>query len=66
MERGKKLGMSRREMEWVVRGMLQRVPSDPAALAQHVTDIVMTLLEKNNQAIERALAARHDDDQEGA
>ncbi|WP_437942637.1 hypothetical protein [Sorangium sp. So ce341] len=61
----KKLGMSRREMEWLVRGMLQRAPADPTALAQHLADVMMTLVEKNNQAIERALAERRDDDAEG-
>lgn len=61
----KKLGLSRRDMEWTVQGMLQKVPSDPAALAKHLADIVMTLIEKNNAAIEKHLAERRADEEHG-
>jgi len=52
-------------MEWVVSGMLQKVPSDPTALAKHLAEMVMTLIEKNNAAVERQLAERRANDEHG-
>lgn len=65
MDPKKKLGLSRRDMEWVVSGMLQKVPSDPTALAKHLAEMVMTLIEKNNAAVERQLAERRANEEHG-
>lgn len=67
MPDAKKIGLSRRELEWTVQGMLRQAPADPAALARHIADMLVTLMEKNNAAIARALGARDeaDDDRGG-
>jgi len=62
----KKVGLSRRELEWAVQGMLRQAPADPAGLARHLAELVMTLIEKNNAAIARAIEGRegqHDDEE---
>jgi hypothetical protein len=63
----KKIGLSRRELEWTVQGMLRQAPADPAALARLIADMMVTLMERNNAAIARALGARDeaDDDRSG-
>lgn len=53
-------GLSRRELEREVAWMMRHLPSDPAALARLITQVIVTLIDKNNAAIGRALAA--DDD----
>jgi hypothetical protein len=63
-DRHHQIGMSRRELEkecgWITRHM----PSDPAALAKLLTQLIVTLIDMNNAAI-----AKHhgnDDDKPGA
>jgi hypothetical protein len=51
-------GMSRREMEAELRWMLRHVPSEPGALVRLLADAVVTLIEKNNAAVARALSER--------
>lgn len=65
MDAKKKVGLSRREMEWLVQGMMHRVPGDPTAMVKHVLDAVMTLIEKNNAAIEKRLSERAHDEEQG-
>jgi hypothetical protein len=60
----KQVGLSRRDMEWIVAGMTRRVPSDPAEIGKLLSEVVITLIEKNNAAISRALA-REDEGEEG-
>jgi hypothetical protein len=59
------MGLSRRELEWVVAGMTRTVPSDPAALTRMICDVVMALIEKNNAALVRDLTAQSTPDEGG-
>lgn len=52
------MGMSRRELEWAVAGMTRQLPSDPTALTKLLCDVVVTLIEKNNAALAKSLAAQ--------
>jgi hypothetical protein len=68
MQGAKKIGLSRREMEWAVQGALRHAPGDPGALARHLVELMMTLIEKNNAAIAGALVGSgepQDDDERG-
>ena len=56
----KQIGLTRRDLEWIVQGMARTVPRNPAEAQRITLDIVMTLLEKNNAAIARALEADSD------
>ena len=61
----KPIGLSRRELEWAVAGMTRQVPSDPAALTRMICDVVVALIEKNNAALARDLAAQSTPDDTG-
>jgi hypothetical protein len=54
----KKTGLERRQLEREVRWMMRHVPTDPAALARLMADVIVTLIDKNN----RAIAASFDDE----
>lgn len=60
MSRAKRVGLSRRELEWVVQGMLRQTPSDPASLAKQLAELVVALIEKNNAAIAKTLSHGED------
>jgi hypothetical protein len=51
----KPVGMSKRDLEWAVASMTRQLPSNPADLAKALTDVIVTLIDKNNQAIAQAL-----------
>ncbi|MES2639550.1 MAG: hypothetical protein V4850_08690 [Myxococcota bacterium] len=55
------IGLTRREMERHVQWVLRSPPKDHAALVALVSECIVTLLDKNNQAILRALADRRED-----
>jgi hypothetical protein len=50
-----KVGLSRRDMEWIVEGVLRSAPKDPALMTRALCDLVMTLIEKNNDAIAKSM-----------
>lgn len=61
----KKVGLSRRELEWALGSMLHNLPSDPKELARALTGIMVSLIDQNNAAIARALpAAREPEESE--
>jgi hypothetical protein len=49
-------GMSRSEMEYELRWLLRKAPKDAAKLPQFIGEVVITLIEKNNEALARASA----------
>jgi hypothetical protein len=53
----KKVGLSRRELEWALGSMMHNQPSDPKELARHLTGIMVSLIDQNNAAIANALPA---------
>jgi len=53
-------GLSRRGLEREVAWMMRHVPSDPTALAKLITQVIVTLIDKNNAAIGRRLGAEDD------
>ncbi len=55
MSRGKQVGLSRRDMEWIVASMTRRLPTDPAEMTKLLCDVVVTLIEKNNHALHQAM-----------
>jgi hypothetical protein len=55
-------GLSRRELEREVAWMTRHLPNDPKALVKLITDVIVTLIDKNNLAIGRCLPA---DDEPG-
>jgi hypothetical protein len=61
MKTRRSVGLSRRDMEWMVTSMIRRVPTDPAELTKLISDVVITLIEKNNAAIARSLEADGDE-----
>lgn len=57
----KTIGLSRRDLEWIVMSMTRSVPKEPEAAQKLLFDVVMTMIERNNAAITRELE-RDDDD----
>lgn len=49
-------GLSRRQLEYELRWLLRQQPSEPAKLVEFLGDVVVTLIEKNNAALERCAA----------
>lgn len=58
MEPEETIGLSRREIERHVQWVLRSPPKDPAALVALISECMVSLLDKNNRAIARALAER--------
>lgn len=52
------VGLTRRELERELAWMLRSVPEDPKELVKLFTQTVVTLMDKNNEAIARSLAQR--------
>ena len=59
-DRAHQFGLSKRELEREVAWLLRHVPADPQALAKLFAQVVVALIDKNNAAIAKHLAA-HDD-----
>ncbi len=57
MSRKRQVGLSRRELEWAVASMTRQLPRDPAELAKALCDVMVNLIDKNNEAIARAMDA---------
>ena len=49
-------GLSRSQLEYQLQWMLRQQPSDPTKMAEFLGDVIVTLIEKNNQALERHAA----------
>lgn len=49
-------GLSRRQLEYELQWMLRQQPSDPAKLIEFLGDVVITLIDCNNKALQRAAA----------
>ncbi len=64
MKRRRQIGLSRRELEWAIAGMTRQLPRDPAELAKALTEVMVSLIEKNNQAIARALEEERGEERE--
>ncbi|RKH07821.1 hypothetical protein D7Y13_29320 [Corallococcus praedator] len=52
------VGLTRRELERELAWMLRTVPEDPRELIKLFTQTMVTLIDKNNDAIARSLALR--------
>ncbi|CAM4319876.1 hypothetical protein G4177_11680 [Corallococcus sp. ZKHCc1 1396] len=52
------VGLTRRELERELAWMLRSVPDDPRELVKLFTQTMVSLLDKNNEAIARSLAQR--------
>ncbi len=50
-------GLSRRQLEYHLQWMLRQQPSDPRKLAEFLGGVMITLIEKNNEAIAQQSAA---------
>lgn len=44
-------GLSRRQLEYQLQWLLRQQPSDPAKLVEFLGTVVVTLIEKNNEAL---------------
>ena len=64
-DRNHQIGMSRRELEKECRWLMRHMPGDPAQLAKLLTQVVITLIDKNNAAIAKH-QGNHDDHKPGA
>ena len=64
-DRQHQIGLSRRELERECRWLMRHMPGDPAQLVKMFTDLVVTLIDKNNAAIARH-QANQDDHKPGA
>jgi hypothetical protein len=62
----RKVGLSRRELEWALEGMMRQLPGEPQALARHLGAVVVSLIEQNNAAIAAALPGPGEDESEGS
>ena len=51
-------GLSRRQLEYELRWMLRQQPSDPTKLVEFLGDVVVSLIDCNNKALQRG--AGHD------
>jgi hypothetical protein len=61
----KKVGLSRRELEWALGSLMHNLPSDPKELARHLAGVIVSLIDQNNTAIANALpAAREPEESE--
>ena len=49
-------GLSRSQQEYQLQWMLRQQPGDPAKLVEFIGDVVITLIVKNNEALERRAA----------
>ncbi|NOK34478.1 hypothetical protein D7W79_18235 [Corallococcus exercitus] len=52
------VGLTRRELERELAWMLRSVPENPKEFMKLLTQTVVTLMDKNNEAIARGLAQR--------
>ncbi|RKH70630.1 hypothetical protein [Corallococcus aberystwythensis] len=52
------VGLTRRELERELAWMLRSVPENPKEFVKLFTQTVVTLMDKNNEAIARSLAQR--------
>lgn len=59
------VGLTRRELEREVQWLMRQVPGDPSQLAKLITQVVVTLIDKNNAALARRMEPS-DDDKPGA
>ena len=49
-------GLSRSQLEYELNWMLRQQPSDPGKLAEFLGGVMVTLIEKNNDALARRAA----------
>lgn len=49
-------GLSRRQLEYELGWMLRQQPSDPTRLVEFLGEVVVTLIDCNNKALQRAKA----------
>jgi hypothetical protein len=59
-DRPHQLGLSKREIEKECAWLLRTLPADPQSLVKLFTQIVIALIDKNNAAIAKHLAAMDD------
>lgn len=52
------VGLTRRELERELAWMLRSIPEDPREFIKLLSQTVVTLMDKNNDAIARSLAQR--------
>ncbi|OKI51392.1 hypothetical protein [Micromonospora sp. CB01531] len=49
-------GLSKRQLEYELRWLMNQAPTDPAKLAEFLGKCVITLIDKNNAALARSAA----------
>jgi hypothetical protein len=54
------VGLTRRELEREVQWLLRHVPAEPAQIAKLMTQVMVTLIDKNNAALARRMEPRDD------
>lgn len=59
------LGLTKRELERECAWLMRHIPGDPDGLARLLTQVIVTLIDKNNAAIAKHQAS-HDDSKPGA
>ena len=59
------VGLDRSDLQYEVKWLMRKMPSDPARAMDFLTDVIVTMIDKNNAAIARHLAERDGDDTEG-
>lgn len=54
----KAYGLPRSKLEYHLRWMLRKAPSNPDKLAQFLGEVMITLIEKNNEALAKTAAEK--------
>ena len=58
-------GLSRRELEYEVRWQLRKAPKNTSELAAFMGDLIVNIIDKNNAALAKTLAAQNRDAVDG-
>jgi hypothetical protein len=51
------VGLSRSDLEYELKWLLRKMPADPERALDFLTGVIVTLIDKNNAALARHLAA---------
>jgi hypothetical protein len=53
---GSHYGLTRRELEYHLRWMLRKMPKDAEKMPEFLGEVMLTLIEKNNEALAKCMA----------
>lgn len=50
------MGLTRKELEYEVQWHMRKAPKEPGKMPEFLTELIVLLIEKNNEAVAAALA----------